>query len=280
MFGFAMFLVVCLAAGLGCYWQGRRSHRRAGLLAGVLLALVCGKTVLHVMPHWEWALFPWTGYAYVQRLAMYPIAVGFFGLAAGCMPVVWNRAVVAAVGFAALVVGGVENTWMAVPTAHGSSTRYADAKHHTMQTTHFTCGPAAAVSAVSRCGVRISERDMAALCLTHDEGSRLFDLYRGVVLALGDRNHCVSIRDLDAEELLRFGRITIGANRGGGHALTFVGRGDHVIVHDPISGEPQRWVLDKLRKNQSGPVVVIEPWCDAPGSAASRPEDGVLAFLR
>ena len=71
-----------------------------------------------------------------------------------------------------------------------------------------------------------------------------------------------------------------------GHAIIAVppsapsGIGDHVIVHDPIMGEPQSWDLDKLLENQSGPVVVIEPWCEAPGLAARRPEDAVLALLR
>lgn len=252
------FTLLCGTACLGVlgYRLSRRRVDIGKLGCASLMLLICGKALLHWKPHWEFALFPWPDYAYLQQFSIYPLVALFFGLAAAQMPVAWNRAVVAACGMGFLSYGAYENSWMAWPEEYGQQV-YADQHNHRPQTTHFTCGPAACVTACAYLGVRRSERHLARLCLTHENGSRLFNLYRGLRLTLPEEQFSVQILDLPAAELLAEGTVVVTSNRGGGHALCLVGEGDQVRVHDPLDPEPKVWTPAELHKNYRGPVVLV-----------------------
>jgi hypothetical protein len=264
------FVVICLAGQWLAFRVTRRSERVGAMWTLVLLLAVCAKSALDALPSLEWALLPWPAYALVQPLVMYPLAAMFFGVAASRLPVRWNRIVVLLVGVGVIGYGAQRNAWIAWPEAHGQSI-YADAGHHLQQSTHYTCGPAACVAAVSHCGVRISERDMARLCLTRVHGSRLFDLYRGIVLALERQAYEVSILPLTAEQVVEPERITVSSNRGGGHAICLVGQGTDALVHDPLDREPERWDLDRVRREYRAPAIVIEARTSTTNPAAATP---------
>ena len=253
----AILIAASIALGAAAWVVAARSKRAGAVGTVVFLALLCGKALLHWKPHWEATLFPWPDYAYLQQFAIYPIVVVFFGLAAARLPVVWNRVVVGAVGVFFLGYGAFENSWISFPEDHGRDVS-ADAAHHRQQSTHYTCGPAACVSALAHFGVRKTERQMAELCLTRRGGSRLFNLYRGLQLALPRDRFRVVIVDLTADELREPGRVVVTSNRGGGHAICLVGRGAGVMVHDPLYPAPSTWNPTKLRANYRGPAVLIE----------------------
>ncbi|MHC4506727.1 MAG: cysteine peptidase family C39 domain-containing protein, partial [Planctomycetota bacterium] len=175
--------LVTFAAG---FVLGRRSRRAALGAAGVVLGLVVLKAVLHWKPEWEAALFPWADYVYFQSYWLYPTALLFFGLAAGQLPVRWNRAVVALVAATVFAHSLWAGRWMALPP-DGSSTRRADARHHCRQSTGYTCVPASCVSLLSRLGIDATEGEMVRLCLTKRGGTAFFNTYRGLVLKLDGR---------------------------------------------------------------------------------------------
>jgi hypothetical protein len=165
--------------------------------------------------------------------------------AAARLPIAWNRLVVLLTSGALLFHGAFENRWLAWPPVYGQQV-YADASHHLRQSTHFTCGPA------------VSERAMAERCLTIGQGTRLFNLYRGLDVSIAAAPFDVSIAALPVAELLAPGRIAVAANSGSGHALCLVGRGDPVLVHDPLRPAPVSWSIAELERNYDGIAVLIE----------------------
>jgi hypothetical protein len=251
----ALLLTTSTAIGVVAYLVAARSQKAGAIGASVFLVLLIGKSLLHWKPHWEAMLFPWPDYSYFQQFAIYPLVVVFFGFAAARLPILWNRIVVGLVGLSFLGYGAWENSWIAWPQQHGGDI-YADARNHRQQSTHYTCGPAACMAAASHFGVKISERDMAKLCLTRTGGSRLFNLYRGLQLALPDGEFRVRIVDLSADDLLERGRVVVTSNSG--HALCIVGKGTRVLVHNPLYPDPSHWNRGKLTKNYRGPAVLVE----------------------
>ena len=253
---FTIFCLALLGTGTASYAVGRKSRRAAAGVFAVLLVLIVAKPVLAAFPHWEWWLFPWADYAYVQPLVLWVLAVGFLGVAAARLPIRWNRIVVLGTGLGLATFGAIENRWLAWPPEHGQEV-FADASHHLRQSTHYTCGPTACVAAVSHCGVRISEREMARRCLTRGQGTRLFDLYRGLVVTLAGTPFQVSIEQVDTGALLVPGTIAVVANAGNGHALCIVGKGAVALVHDPLRREPVSWDRSELGRNYRGPAVLV-----------------------
>jgi ABC-type bacteriocin/lantibiotic exporter with double-glycine peptidase domain len=168
----------------------------------------------------------------------------------------WNRAVVLAAGLAVLAHGVYRNAWLAWPEVHGDG-RVPGPDHHVMQSSHYTCGPAACAAALSHCGIVVSERDLAAACLTRREGTRLFDLYRGVVQTIGDRPFDVSIEAVDPEQIVAEQLVVVGANPGRGHAICIATCGSRLVVHDPLRPVAQRCSLQLLRDEFRPPAIVI-----------------------
>lgn len=249
-------VLVGLAMLLVAFAWAVRSRRTARGIVATLVVLLCAHAVLAARADWEWRLFPWPAYAYLQGFTLYALAATFFGAAAATLPVRWNRVVVVCVGLGVLGHGVQRHAWLAWPETHGDE-RMAGADHHVCQSSHYTCGPAACVAALSHCGLRISERELAAVCLTRREGSRLFDLYRGLVLTLADRPFDVSIEDLTADELVAQDQIVVGSNSGRGHALCIAIANGQIVVHDPLAPAAQRGSVQRLRDEFRSPAIVI-----------------------
>lgn len=253
----ASFAVSSLALGAIGYVASVRWARFPQLVLPALLGLLAAHAALKARPDWEWACFPFASYAYVQGFWLYPLATLFFGVAAGRLPVRWNRVVVLLAGSAALAHGVARHSWIAWPEVHGELV-FADAQHHLRQSTAYTCGPAACVAALSRCGVRVTEREMASLCLTRSCGTSLFDLYRGVVLSLEGKPYRVSIRMVTADHVMERRLLVVASNRGGGHAICVEGNATDAVVHDPLQAAGQTWSRQRLQQDFLPPAIVIE----------------------
>lgn len=252
----------------GLFVVARRSRRVAHAAAAGLVALLCVRAVLAARADWEWALLPWPAYAYVQDFTLPALGAAFFGVAAATLPLRWNRAVVLAVGLAVLGHGLVRHRWLAWPEVHGDG-RLPGEDHHLQQSSHYTCGPAACAAALSHCGIRRSERELAAACLTRPGGSRLFDLYRGLVLAIGGAPFDVSIENVDADTIVAQRLVVVGSNAGRGHALCIAADDGRVVVHDPLLPVAQRRSLVQLRAEFRAPAIVLRP--RAPTGATAAP---------
>jgi hypothetical protein len=258
MLAWLSFAVLGAVALFGGHAAGRRWRRAAASAVPLLLVALVLRLAFDLRPDWEWAVFPQPGYAGTQSVQLYVIGAAFFGLAAARLSVRWNRVVVVAVGALVLAHGLERHRWLAWPEVHGDE-RTAGADHHVRQSTHYTCGPAACVAALSHCGIVATERGMAAACGARPGGTRLFDLYRGLVTVLAEQPFRVGIESLDERGLCRDGQVLVGSNAGGGHALCVANVGGRHVLHDPRALAPQVLTAAELVAVMRGPFVVVRP---------------------
>lgn len=248
-------LAACIAvAAFAVRWPRRRLA-----LAAAALALLVGKSVLAHLPEVEAALLPWTWYVYLQGYWIHLAALAFLGAAIPQLPLRWNRIAVAALAGVCLAWGGWETAWMLRQRPLGEEVAPGP-DHHLTQTTGYTCAPCAAAIALGYAGVRATERGMARLCLTREEGgTTAFNTWRGLRLALEGGAWRPRLRRITVDELLVAGRVSVIDFPAIAHAITVVGRGADALLHDPLADEPRAISRDELAARYGGTAVVLEP---------------------
>lgn len=247
-----------LAVAVATAWLAWRTPRlRLALAAGVLLLLVA-KSVLNYLPVEEAALLPWTWYAWLQGYWAFAFGAAFFGLAIPQLPQIWNRLVVAVIALVVLGFGAIETSWMLRQRPLGEEIA-PGLNHHLTQTTGYTCAPCAAAIALGYIGVTATERDMARLCLTREEGgSTTFNTWRGLRLALDGTRWRPRLARVTPEELCAPGRVAVIDFPAISHAITVIGRGKDVLLHDPLANEPRTLTQADLARRYGGTAVLLE----------------------
>lgn len=240
------FVAAILAAG--AFVAGRRVASLKGYL--ILLPLLLGKAVLHHRPDWEYALFPWPSYVFVQSWLFYPLGLACLGLAAGLLPKGRNRRAVTVLAGMLLLLSLWTERWM-VAEPDGSLAGRAGKDRQCAQTTTWSCGPAACVSLLSYLGVEATEGEMARLCRTASYGgTSLFHIARGLRAKLPDRKvHIVKGDRARGLAIVSVYRV---------HVVAVKFEGDAVVVHDPAKRAPQRMSLASYRADYGGFAVVVE----------------------
>ena len=246
-----MYFIAALLA-CGAFLAGLRAASLKGY--AVLLPLLLAKSVLHYRPDWEYALFPWPWYVFVQSWLFYPLGLGCLGLAAGLLPKGRNRAAVTVLAGFVLLVSLWTERWMAASPDDSSQAR-ARADHHCEQTTTWSCGPAACVVLLSCLGIEATEGEMARLCRTAPHGgTSLFHIARGLRLRLPGRD--VHIVDGDPLALrARGGLAIVSVHRI--HVVVARFDGGDVVLHDPARPDPERMTFDAYRARYGGFAVVV-----------------------
>jgi hypothetical protein len=243
-------LVWLLARGLA----GRRRAAEAVMAVGG--AIILFKAVVKFRPVWEATVFPFPDYVKYQGFVLYLGVAVFFGACLAWLAGRRERPLIALLGVVAVAQSGFANTWLLDRAEYGEE-RFADESHHCRQSTMFTCGPAAGVSALAHCGVRVSERQMAALCLTNKEGTGDFNIYRGLTLALAGTPWRARLCSISAQALAAEGTLAVVSLED--HAIATVGEGGgRLLVHDPLGVRPERRTARELETFYSGTAVVIE----------------------
>ena len=250
----ALGLVGCLIA----LFVSLRFPRHRLLVAGLALFVLVTKSVLSNLPVEEAALFPWPWYIYLQEYWVVFGGLIFLGLAIPQLPVRWNQIAVALVALGLLVVGGQWTSWMLGTEPLGAEVA-PDSTHHLSQSTGYTCAPCACASAVSHVGVQMTERSMAAACLTRkNRGTTLFNTYRGLAIALGGTAWRPRVRRVTPDDLLVKDQVAVIDFPELRHAITVVGLGDAVTLHDPLLRYPIRMSRADLALRYGGIAVVLE----------------------
>jgi len=226
-FAAALISAAAFAAGL---WLGRA--RRRGLAAWiVVLALLLAKGVLNQRPAWEFALFPWPFYVYLQGYVGFPLGLLCLGIAAALLPRGRKRNAVVVLAAFTFAVSLWTERWMLVEP-DDSSTRRADAEHHCIQSSPFSCGPAACVTVLHSLGIESTEGEMMRLCRTPPYwGTSLFRIARGLRLRLEGLPYEVRIVDGDEVRRLRAPAIMAPSRL---HAVALLFDGEKAILHDPL----------------------------------------------
>jgi len=153
-----------------------------------------------------------------------------------------------------------------------------------MQTTPWTCSPAAAATLLRAHGIKTSEQEMAELCLTR-RGTRWMGLYRGLSLKVQNtpwqvevfRGNIDSLQQGNAEPSILVAELpkdsasdlahTSGWVEGQQHSVVFVRFLDskRAIVADPSFGR-ELWKVDELNHLWTGMGIRLVPRDTMPNS--------------
>jgi predicted double-glycine peptidase len=232
------FSAAALMAAAGA-WTMRRSRPAGTIAAAVLLSLILLKAVVGHIPALEASIFPWDWYPYVEPSwylvpAMFLAGAGLQGM--GQAP--WKRGVVMALAtllFARTAAAG----WVTSRPPELAGT--VNDSGVCLQTSSYSCGAAAATSFVYYYGVRVSEKEMAELCVTRVGGPGLTGtsnagLMRGLRRKLAGRYDIFIARTV-YDDLPTPALVPLELSPGEGHSV-LVWRVDPELVHliDPRCG--------------------------------------------
>jgi len=253
---FALTAAVSAVLFVSAVLLGRtRRPAATGLMVGAALTLVL-KSILNWRPDWEYALFPFPDYLYVQSWLGFPIGLFAMGMGVGLLRRKRDRRALAVL---AVVVFGLSlwsERWMILPIEHPSELS-ADERHHCVQSTPWSCGAAASVSLLSYLGVPATEGEMIRLCRSQPRGgTSLFRICRGLRLKLGDRDIDIRIVDGDPVKLRNLGLPAI-VTEGLLHVVTVMFSPSAVTVHDPLLTVPLELTFEEYRERFSGYAVVV-----------------------
>ena len=247
-----------LSAAVTATWLAWRTPRLRLPLAGLVLLLLVAKSALAWLPVEEAALLPWTWYAWLQGYWIYAIGGAFLGLAIPQLPQVWNRISIAVLAVVVLAVGATETGWMLRQRPLGEEIAPGP-DHHLTQTTGYTCAPCAAAIALSYVEVPATERGMAKACLTREEGgTTAFNTWRGLRLALDGSPWRPRLARVTPAELCASGQVSVIDFPAIAHAITVVGRGEDVLLHDPLTDEPRILAQAELASRYGGTAIILE----------------------
>jgi predicted double-glycine peptidase len=235
-------LLQTAAAGLMAWagWSMRRSHPRLATAAcALLLSLIVLKAVVGHIPAAEPTLFPWDWYPYVEP--WWYLIPAMFLLGAGLQivwPYRWKRDALL-VGAGLLLARTGAAGWVTT-RPHELQGTVTDAGV-CLQTSGYSCGAAAATSFLYYYGVRVTEQEMAGLCVTRIGGPGLAGtsdagLMRGLRQKLAGR-YSIHIARTPYEEISTPALVPLEIMPGVGHCV-LVWRVDTELVHlvDPRCG--------------------------------------------
>jgi hypothetical protein len=162
---YAFISLVSLAAMAGGILAGLRvPRRRAPWVLGPFVLAAAFYAVCRWQPAWEAALFPWPAYAFFERQWIYPLGLFILGCGGGMLPIRWNRLVVWGGAAALLAWSLFAGSWMLRSPCPGSDRLPARGEVY-LQSTAYTCAPAACATLLAAWGIDRSENEMAQLCL-------------------------------------------------------------------------------------------------------------------
>jgi predicted double-glycine peptidase len=234
----AQVAAAALMAAAGA-WTMRRSRTAASIASALFLSLILLKAIVGHIPAAEASLFSWDWYPIVEPSwylvpAMFLLGAGFQVMQGGA----WKRPLILAAATLLFVRTGAA-AWVTSqpPELEGTVTDSGVC----LQTSSYSCGAAAATSFVYYYGIRVTEKEMAELCLTRAGGPGLIGtsdagLMRGLRRKLAGRYDIFIARTV-YDDLPTPALVPLELYPGVGHCV-LVWRVDPELVHllDPRSG--------------------------------------------
>ncbi len=269
---------------------GRRSRRVALALMVGLFPILILRGLVATLPELTFVLFPFSWYAALHPWWGFPPAFVFMGAAGVVAEGRLTRAAARACALLILVPFLLALTgmvWFHPDYLSGTPTRHG----LVMQTTGYSCGPAAAATFLSQAGIATTEREMALLCRTNpvlgtDPVSATWGLRRKAGPAGYDvqLQRVTPLRLVGLQEpclaLIRYSAIS-------DHWLVVLHAGSRgVIVADPDAGV-YRMSWAYFLRQWRGIVITMDPPGEEPPAPPPRPghlaravTDTMFALLR
>ena len=217
---------------------GRRGRVAAAAAGGCLLLLLL-RVILSRRPELEAILLPVDAYAAIQPWWGNVTGLVIMGIGIARAERSWLRVAAAtAAGLLILITSQTAYAAFSVPT---KLTGRPGPNGVCLQTTGYTCGPAAAATLLARLGVPTDEREMAGLCGTSPIlGTDIYPLGRGLRAKLAGSGRNVDVVRGDWESLRKLKSPALAVVRFTAvidHVVVILNAGeDSVQIADPLSG--------------------------------------------
>ena len=217
----------------------RRSRLAATITGALFLSLVLLKAIVGHIPAMEASLFPWDWYPVVEPSwylvpAMFLVGAGLQAMKGAA----WKRGLLLTAATLLIVRTGAAGWVTSRPPELQGTVNDAGV---CLQTASYSCGAAAATSFVYYYGVRVTEKEMAELCVTRSGGAGLIGtsdagLMRGLRRKLAGRYDIFIARTV-YDDLPTPALVPLELFPGVGHCV-LVWRVDPELVYllDPRSG--------------------------------------------
>jgi len=248
--------ILLMIAFVLAYRLGRKRRAWAAVVASSLLLPLLAFSILLQSPLWEYAVVQRVHYLPWRPWLFHALAVPLVGCVAGTLEQVRVRRLVLALGVLLFVHGIDRNAVLIVPTLAGQP-RAPAADHHLHQSGTNTCVAAATAIALSYAGVQRTEREMAFATRTYRKGTSLFDAYRALAMTLDGTPYKVSLHAEGSLDPSTRGRILVTNKRDASHAITLIGLGNRVSLHDPLLSTPETCSPQRARAIIGGPLIEL-----------------------
>lgn len=217
----------------------RRSQRQATALVAAMLALILFKAGIVRVPAAEPRIFPWDWYPFVEPWwFLFPAMFIFGGGITLVRRSVWKRDALLVGAGTLLIHCGVTAALMERPK---DLTGVVNQEGVCIQSTGYSCAPAAAAMILHRYGIPATENEMAQLCVTRGGGTRMSGTSdAGILRGL---RHKLQARGTPVITTPQYERIPVPSlvpiqltPRLGHCILVAAVEPDHVSVIDPVYG--------------------------------------------
>jgi hypothetical protein len=278
---FVLVHLVAAVLGFCAVWLLRKRSAVSGVIGILALLLVAAGFCVERREDWAWRLMPLFGanFVFLTNLSLAGVTV-LFGLMWVAASDKRERRRAIWFGLPLFAVAIWSYVWYFEPLPQGIDGQ-VDAKGFCRQSAQESCSAASAVMLFHHNGVRVTEREMAELCLTRaGKGTPPAGLYRGIatkaamyglrpqVLRLSQPEELRSLRGTaiinvglkaDTPSNIAAKMQEYGWNVGAWHTVVVTGTdatGQWIHVADPTNGL-ERWPADELRHLWSGDTLIL-----------------------
>ncbi len=234
---------VVLAIGGGLAGHSLSKHRYWSVTFGIFLALFLIILILKRIPFLYYQFsFSWVGQGHIEPLAFSFLLPAVFGMLIPRLKIPRQRLMVwvlAAVGTGYLGVMPFVESALVRQRLQGLETWREDGI--CLQTTEFTCGPAAAVTSLHQLGLQAEESELAiAACTTPSRGTSVGQLANAIESLFSDQGvKCRFVRFSSVEQMhdLCPVIVTVKYRFMIDHFVTVLAvEDDTVVLADPLKG--------------------------------------------
>lgn len=264
-------LLAVLMFSAAVFLAGKCSKRCSIIVAAVILSLLILSVIFS--PHdWMARLLPFSNVIIFADPVLLPTAI-FAGLAWKLMPGRKYRKVLV-LGPLSIVVLYSSFAFLFRPIPPTGS-KWKDGV--CLQSSESSCSAACTATLLKHYGIDATEKEMAELCFTRDNGTALLGTYRGLKIKTAGTKYSVRLEKWSLEELLNTkfpviiqAKLKSGSNSdpryvrewgwtpGVSHAVIFYGRGDgdKVKIADPSVGR-ENWRVEGIKTLWHGNVIFL-----------------------
>ncbi|MDI6789059.1 MAG: cysteine peptidase family C39 domain-containing protein, partial [Planctomycetota bacterium] len=240
-----------------------RSRNKIGfiLLRVLCLMIICGAAWLRFHPEIEYYFIPeWFALPF-EIIWIFPLAIFFISAGSKLMSSRFASKCLVVLSLLVLIVGLDMSSWVIIGQRVNPERFMVDKDRVCIQSTHYTCGAASAVTLLNHYGITTNELEMARLSHTTRRGIRIVPLALAIGRKVSDYGFSTDILKLDWEELKRLNQPCIITTKFGfmvDHVVTVleIDDKDNVWIGEPLAGRIKKTKEEFLNQWRGSAIII------------------------